>query len=101
MAEYRFRQIKNAFGYAFDDKADEGPWARIKLLIDGFNSNRRENIAASIKKIMDESMCAFIPRTSKTGGLPTLSFILRKPEPLGTEFKVSVVHFDVDSKLIF
>ena len=33
-------------------------------------------------------MRAFRPRTTKTGGLPHLSFILRKPEPLGTEFKV-------------
>jgi len=28
-----------------------------------------------------------IKRTTKTGGLPHLSFIARKPEPLGTEFK--------------
>jgi len=26
-------------------------------------------------------------RTTKTGGLPNLSFVARKPEPLGTEFK--------------
>ena len=26
-------------------------------------------------------------RTTKTGGLPNLSFVTRKPEPLGTEFK--------------
>ena len=96
MAEYRFKELKSTFSYAFDDKSDEGPWARIRLLIDGFNDNRRKNIAASIKKIMDESMCAFIPRTTKTGGLPTISFIFWKPEPLGTEFKVGViVHFDV------
>ena len=34
-------------------------------------------------------MSAWVPRTSKTGGLPHLSFIERKPEPLGTEFKVA------------
>ena len=32
-------------------------------------------------------MSAFRPRTTKTGGLPNISFIIRKPEPLGTEFK--------------
>ena len=26
-------------------------------------------------------------RTTATGGLPNISFIKRKPEPLGTEFK--------------
>jgi Transposase IS4 len=33
-------------------------------------------------------MSAFRPRTDKTGGLPNISFIQRKPEPLGVEFKV-------------
>ena len=28
-------------------------------------------------------------RTTKSGGLPNLSYIKRKPEPLGTEFKVA------------
>ena len=32
-------------------------------------------------------MSAFRPRTTKTGGLPNLTYLARKPEPLGTEFK--------------
>jgi hypothetical protein len=36
---------------------------------------------------MDKSMSSFRPQTSKTGNLPHLSFILRKPKPLGTKFK--------------
>ena len=36
---------------------------------------------------MDELMAVFRPRTTKRGGLPHLSFIMRKPKPLGTEFK--------------
>ena len=32
-------------------------------------------------------MSAWRPHTTKTGGLPNITFILRKPEPLGTEFK--------------
>jgi hypothetical protein len=59
----------------------------VLLLVDGFNTNRHDWVAASARKTLDESMSAFRPRTSKTGGLPHLSFILRKPEPLGTEFK--------------
>lgn len=42
--------------------------------------------AANIK-VLDETMSAYRPRTTKSGTLPYLSFILRKPEPLGTEFK--------------
>ena len=34
-------------------------------------------------------MSAFRPQTRKTGNLPHLSFIMRKPEDLGTEFKVT------------
>ena len=44
-------------------------------------------IVSSWIKVLDESMSAFKPRTTKTGGLPNISFIARKPEPLGTEFK--------------
>ena len=32
-------------------------------------------------------MSAFKPQKTKTGGLPNITYILRKPEPLGTEFK--------------
>jgi hypothetical protein len=63
------------------------PWHMVLLMVDGYNSNRQSWLAASVRKVLDESMSAFKPRTSKTGGLPHLSFILRKPEPLGTEFK--------------
>ena len=57
------------------------------LMVDGFNTNRHDWVAASGRKVLDESMSAWRPQTTKTGGLPHLSFILRKPEPLGTEFK--------------
>jgi hypothetical protein len=96
MAEYRFKQIKHCFPWAFQDKtkADEedaeeyDPWNMVLLLVDGYNVTRHSWIAASVRKTLDESMSAFRPRTSKTGGWPNISFILRKPEPLGTEFKV-------------
>jgi hypothetical protein len=32
-------------------------------------------------------MSSYRPRTTATGSLPNISFIFRKPEPLGTEFK--------------
>jgi hypothetical protein len=39
--------------------------------------------------IADESMSAWHPRTTALGGLPNISYIIRKPEPLGTEFKTT------------
>ena len=89
MPLYRFVLLRKAFGHAFHDKKSDSDWAQIVLLIDGYNSNRKKNIAASFRKVFDESMSAMVPRTTPTGGLPTISYIMRKPEPLGTEFKVS------------
>ena len=95
MRKHRFEQLRRVIPTAFhgDDSAD--PWNPIKSLIDGFNNKRARKIAASYCKVHDESMSAFRPRSTKTGttkvndlvGLPFLSFILRKPKPLGTEFK--------------
>jgi hypothetical protein len=89
MAFYRFKEIKAIFPWAFQDKSkDDDPWNMIMLMVDGYNASRHSWIAASARKTLDESMSAWCPQTSKAGGLPHLSFILRKPEPLGTEFKV-------------
>jgi hypothetical protein len=44
-------------------------------------------ITSSLWDILDESMSSYRPRTTATGSLPNISFIFRKPEPLGTEFK--------------
>ena len=49
-----------------------------------FNAKRGELIGAVPRIILDESMSAWRPDTTKTGGLPAISFVLRKPEPLGT-----------------
>ena len=89
MKKYRFQQLKKVIPSAFrgDDEAD--PWNNIKSILDGFNDKRATKIAASYCKVHDESMSAFKPRTTKTGGLPFLSFILRKPKPIGTEFKAT------------
>ena len=45
------------------------------------------SVAASHVLTLDESMSAYRPQTTKTGNLPNISFILRKPENLGTEMK--------------
>lgn len=86
----RFDQWKKLFVYSFADKNvnKSDPWWRIRSIVDDYNQNRKENVAAGFMRVLDESMSAWCPQTTKTGGLPNISFIIRKPEPLGTEFKV-------------
>ena len=73
MADYRFRQIKSVYPFAFQHKQaerDGDPWHMILLGLEGFNKSRNDWIAASVMKILDESMSAWCPQSTKTGGLP-------------------------------
>jgi Transposase IS4 len=88
MSFSRFKIIRGLFPYAFHDENKADPWYPVDKLVRKFNENRSRTISASVKKAIDESMSAFKPQTSTTGNLPHLSYISRKPEPLGTEFKV-------------
>jgi hypothetical protein len=45
-------------------------------------------------KMADESMSVYRPCTTKLGGLPNISFVLRKPEPLG-RFTLICSHFNL------
>ena len=88
----RFKFIKQYWVKQFELEVDDqykerNKWWRVGYLVNGFNDNRRTTVAASRVKTLDESMSAFRPQTKKTGNLPNISFILRKPEPLGTELK--------------
>ena len=88
---HRFRTIKELIPFAFyDHTCPTDPYFPVKLLIDGFNDNRQEKLATAVKIVLDESMSPFQPRTTKTSKLPNLSFIFRKPKPLGIEKKVSI-----------
>ena len=68
------------------------------FLIDGF-TEVCSNIAVSYLKVGDESMSAMRFCTTSKGDLPHLSYIFRKTEPLGTEFKT--VDCSVKGSLIF
>ena len=63
------------------------PWYSARGGINGFNENRARTILKSNVMVPDESMIAWEPQTTKTGGLPNISYIKRKPKPLGTELK--------------
>ena len=88
MKKYRFEQFKRYFHFAFEGNDPNDPWNPIIGLVNGFNSNRQLNVAASHKKCMDELMSAFQPRSTPLGGLPNFSYVKRKPRPYGIEMKV-------------
>ena len=87
MKQYRAQQLIKNIPFAFYGEDVTDPWNPVIALVDGFNNNRAQKMAASHCKILDEVMSGWSPTTTKYGGLPFLSFILRKPVPLGTEFK--------------
>ena len=82
----RRKQFIRFWPQGFDSEAymNTDEWWREKLLSDGFNTACK-NIAASFLKVGDESMSAIRFWTTAKGNLPHLSYIFRKPDPLGTE----------------
>ena len=72
----------------YQDKGDEN-FSVIQPCIDGYNDNRKKLLKA-VLLMLDESMSGWRPKTSKTGGLPKISFEPRKPVPLGTMFRNGV-----------
>ena len=93
LSYYKFNLLRSTgiFMEAFKDVSipSSDKWHPVRGLINAFNENRFKTIAASSTKVMDESMSAFKPQTTAMGNLPHLCFILCKPEPLGSEFKVT------------
>ena len=87
MPEYRMKQLLKHFPDSFHGDNESDPWNAVTGIVNGFNQNRANKVAASFTKLMDELISSWNPTTTKYGGLPNLSFIMRKPKPLGTEFK--------------
>jgi hypothetical protein len=89
MPYWRFEQFRKFSPSMWEKKEMEGidEWWQGISMTDEFNNRRKKVISASQENTADESMCAMRPRTTKLGGWPHISYILSKPEPLGTEFK--------------
>ena len=89
MKDYRFREFRRFFPCVYKnfDIKHTDPWWEFKDAVDEFNSNRLACIIPSNHICLDELMSAWRPQTTATGGLPNITHIPRKPEPLGTEFK--------------
>jgi len=81
-----FRRFLPSIWFNYDVEHTD-PWWKFRNAVENFNEIRKVKLTNSDWALIDESMSAWRPRTTKLGGLPNLSHIPRKPEPLGTEFK--------------
>ena len=86
MIEIEDDDFEDAAGPFRPDGADAAK-AMARGTVAAFNANRRATIRRPLVLTVDESMSAYRPRTTATGGLPNISYVARKPKPLGTEFK--------------
>jgi hypothetical protein len=84
--EYHFQHFQEFSPFLFQDDTaqDTGPWWQFSGAMKEFNNNRFRLVKGAKVKAIDESMCAYCPRTTSTGGLPNIPFVKRKPEPLGS-----------------
>eukprot|EP00873_Tetraselmis_striata_P028533 jgi/Tetstr1/448797/TSEL_036031.t1 len=78
-------------------------WQMFTQMVEDFNRNRMMMLVMGVWITFDEAMSAYQPRSTKTGGLPNISFIKRKPKPLGTEGKTAcdcatgvMIHFEIE-----
>jgi hypothetical protein len=89
MKSYHFKLIRQMIMYSKADLSASqiDPWAMFRHMFNDFNNNRATALQPGMTQTLDESMCSYKPRKDKRGGLPNIFFILRKPKPLGKEFK--------------
>ena len=85
MSFYRFKSFREFFPHIFGDETikDADPWWQFSPAVEEFNEIRRDEIVACKWISVDEMMSAWRPRKTALGNLPNISFIARKPEPLG------------------
>jgi len=107
MSANRFKQWRKFIPSIWANKAlqldgKQDPCWQFSSAVSEFNDHRREIIQHSLMLVADESMSAWVPRTSKTGGLSNISFIKRKPEPLGKlNFCLLIVVYLLRSLIFF
>lgn len=73
---------KHRLGVGYED-----PWWRFSGAVQMFNKNRKDLIVPPESLAIDQSMNAFRPQMTETGGMPNIAHIICKPEDLGKEFK--------------
>ena len=99
MHKSRFKKLRelSALMFAVDEsELDEtDPWRYCRAPITAFNERRRRLVVPSWVLVGDEAMSAWTGEEgildgigSNSRSIPLLSFVPRKPEPLGAEIKV-------------
>jgi hypothetical protein len=86
----RFEKVLRFWAYGPDGteaKLKEKPWEEVDYWVRAFNRNRKEELVVGTDLTPDELMIAWKGKKGN-GGIPHLSFVERKPIPLGTEAKV-------------
>jgi hypothetical protein len=86
----RFKKIVRYWSRGLQSERDNlknRPWAQVDRWVKGFNASRLREICPGSSLTPDEMMLEWKGK-SGNGGLPHLSFIKRKPQPLGTELKI-------------
>ena len=68
-------------------KLKDNPWEEVDYWVRAFNKCRKEELEVGTNLTPDEMMFAWRGKKGN-GGIPHLSFLKRKPIPLGTESKV-------------
>ena len=85
----RFQRIQRYWGRGLPEERralKQNPWAQIDPWVRGFNAARLREIKVGSCLTPDEMMFEWRGK-SGYGGLPHMSYIKRKPKPLGTELK--------------
>jgi len=93
MSLNRFKKIRSVLTFGPADAAtlEKDPWAFVRPLVDMFNECRADKVHPSWLLTMDESMIAWRGREGVGDPMkcPAISFVPRKPEPLGVELKTT------------
>ena len=82
MGRRRFEAIKMYIHGMFIDREEYykgNQWWLVAGGVNDFNVTRKKMFVPHIA-VLDECMSAFKPRTTKTGGLPNISYVFRKPK---------------------
>ena len=100
LKEFNIQKIRKFFSKCVSDPSarDIDPWWNIIGVVNQFNNIRKRTFTDVPIVVLDESMCTWRPRTTKTGGLPQLTYEQHMPESLGTEFKTTACGMTVQVK---
>ena len=89
----RWKALRSAMRFGPEDapSLEQNPWCFVELMVEQFNKHMAEAICPGWLLTIDESMCAWRGKQGLNNPfkIPALSWVPRKPEPLGAELKTT------------